>query len=31
MGVIFVDTAREYQGSEHVIGRMMRAGELAVT
>ena len=31
MGVNFVDTAREYQGGEYLIGRVMRARKLAVT
>ncbi len=31
MGVNFVDTAREYQGSAYPIGRVKRAGKLAVT
>ena len=30
MGVNFVDTARECRGSEYLIGRVMRAGKLAV-
>ena len=30
MGVNFVDTAREYQSSEYLIGRVVRTGERAV-